>query len=238
MVLHNRKRIFHDTYMQPEMAVGKPDGYKVLDRIRSHWLTTLAHDLAGPLFAARGYTRLALEEREGPLTASRRRYLTSVLENLDRLVTFAQELNDFPAKDGFEFDTVSFRALLQEAAAEIRSDLAEKRMLLTEQFSDGPLATIGDREKLTTAVRGFLLLAVELTGCGGTVNVQAHEENEKIILRFSATRGPEVSRTSAPDVSIPCKLWRLHGGAASISLAPDSEYLVACELPVVRLLEC
>jgi signal transduction histidine kinase len=216
----------------------KLDGYQVIERIRSHWLSTLAHDLAGPLFAARGYTRLALEEKDGPLTASRRRYLTGVLENIDRLVAFAQELSDVPAIDGFEFDTVSFRSLLQQAGAEIRSDLAEKDILLTEQFSDGPLATIGDREKLTLAVRGFLLLAVELTGRGGTVKIQAHEENEKIILRFSATRGPEVSPTSPPDVSTPCKLWRLHGGAASVSLAPDSEYLVACELPVIRLFEC
>jgi signal transduction histidine kinase len=136
-------------------------------------------------------------------------------------------------------NTVSFRTLLQNAAAEIRFDLAEKSILLTEHFSDGPLATIGDREKLTVAVRGFLHLAVELTGRGGTVKVQAHEENQKIILQFSATRGPEVSReTTPPDVSMPCKLWRLHGGAVSVNLAPDSEYLVACELPVIRLFEC
>src|SRR5216683_6428294 len=114
--------------MTPEMALEKTklDGYQVLDRIRSHWLSTLAHDLSGPLFAVRGYTRLALEEKDGPLTASRRRYLTAVLENIDRLVAFAQELNDVPAIDGFEFDTVSVRSLLQQAGAEIRSDLAEK----------------------------------------------------------------------------------------------------------------
>jgi len=223
--------------MTPEMAVEKPklDGYQVLDRIRSHWLATLAHDLSSPLFAARGYTRLALEEKDSPLTESQRRYLTAALENIDRLVTFAQELNDVPAKDGFEFATLSFRTLLQQAAAGIRSELAEKGIQLTEHFSDGPLTTIGDHEKLTAAVRGFFLLAVDICDRGGTIRVEAFEENEKIILRFSATRGAEVSRKSTPDVSMPFKLWRLHGGAASVSLAPDSEYLVVCELPVIRL---
>ena len=226
--------------MTPEMALEKTklDGYQVLDRIRSHWLSTLAHDLSGPLFAVRGYTRLALEEKDSPLTESRRKYLTAVLENIDRLVAFAQELNDAPARDAFKFDTISFRTLLQEAAAGIRFELAEKGILLTEQVADGPLATIGDREKLTAAVRGFLLLAVDITGQGGTIRMQAHEENEKIILRFSSTRGSEVSRQSPRDVSMPCKLWRLHGGAASVSLAPDSEYLVVCELPLIRLVEC
>jgi signal transduction histidine kinase len=227
--------------MKPEMAVEKTklDDYQILDRLRSHWLSTLAHDLSNPLFVARGYTRLALEEKDGQLTPSQRRYLTAVLENIDKLVTLAQELNDIPATHGLEFDTVSFRTLVQQATDEIRSDLAAKSMLLTEHFSEGPLATIGDREKLAVAVRGFLHLAVGLTGRGGTVKIQAHEEDEKIILRFSATRGPEASReASPPDVSTPCKLWRLHGGATSVSLAPDGEYLVACELPVIRLSEC
>src|SRR5882672_10101870 len=100
--------------MKPEKVVEKtkPDPYQVLDRIRSHWLSTLAHDMSGPLFAARGYTRLALEEKDGPLTASRRKYLNAVLENIDRLVALAQELNDFPAKEGLEFGAVSFRTLL------------------------------------------------------------------------------------------------------------------------------
>src|SRR5258708_618920 len=227
--------------MKPETAVAKTklDGYQILDRLRSHWLSTLAHELSSPLFAARGFTRLVLEEKDGPLTPSQRRYLAAVMKNIDRLVTLAHELNDYPATDGFEFDTVSFRALVQQATAEIRSDLAAKGVLLTEHFSDGPLATIGDREKLTVAVQGFLHLAVELTGRGGTIKVQCREENEKIILRVSATHAPEASReASPPDVSIPCKLWRLHGGATSVSLAPDSEYLVASELPLIRLFGC
>ena len=43
--------------MTPEMALEKTklDGYQVLDRIRSHWLSTLAHDLSGPLFAVIGF---------------------------------------------------------------------------------------------------------------------------------------------------------------------------------------
>ena len=109
------------TRMKPEMVVEKTklNGYQILDRLRSHWLSTLAHDLSNPLFVARGYTRLALEEKDSQLTPSQRKYLTAALENIERLVTFAQELNDFPATDGFELDTVSFRTLLQQAADEI-----------------------------------------------------------------------------------------------------------------------
>jgi signal transduction histidine kinase len=227
--------------MKREIVVEKTklDDYQILDRLRSHWLSTLAHDLSNPLFVARGYTRLALEEKDSQLTPSQRKYLTAVLENIDKLVTLAQELNDIPAIHGLEFDTVSFRTLVQQATAEIRSDLAAKSVLLTEYFSEGPMATIGDREKLAVAVRGFLHVAVELTGRGGTIKVQAHEENEKIILRFSATRGPEASLEACqPGVSMPCKLWRLHGGITSVSLVSDNEYLVACELPVIRLFEC
>src|SRR5260370_21462798 len=98
---------FSQRRMKPEIMVErtKLDGYQILDRLRSHWLRTLAHDLSSPLFVARGYTRLALEEKGSPLTPSQRRYLTVVLENIDRLVTLAQELNDIPATAVLPVDT-------------------------------------------------------------------------------------------------------------------------------------
>jgi len=153
----------------------------------SHWLSTLAHDLSGPLFAVRGYTRLALEEKDSPLTESRRRYLTAVLENIDRLVAFAQELNDAPARDAFKFDTISFRTLLQEVAAGIRSSWRKRHPAYR---TVAEWSTFKHRRSRKTDRGGarFSPSGCRYYGQGGTIRMQAHEENEKIILRFSSTR--------------------------------------------------
>jgi signal transduction histidine kinase len=218
------------------------DGSEAFDRMRSHWLSNVIHDLSGVLFAARGYIRMVLEEPNGALPEPQRRYLTASLENVGRLVTLTQELNDFPGKDWFEFDTIAFHNLLKQAVADVRAASLESNVQVIEDFDNGPLSTIGDAGKLALAVKAFLAAAFEFTGPGGTVRVGAHQENEKITVQFSATPRPGTSLDKpSADVSFACKILRLHGGSAFVSTSSKTlteGYLVTCELPVIRLSEC
>jgi signal transduction histidine kinase len=218
------------------------DGSEVFDRMRSHWLSNVIHDLSGALFAARGYLRMVLEEPNGALPEPQRRYLTSSLENVGRLVALTQELNDFPAKDWFEFDTVAFDELLHQAIAEVRAASLESNVQVIEEVDNGLLPTIGDPGKLTSAVKAFLAAAFEFTGPGGTVRVRAREENEKIMVQFVATPRPgRPPDNPSVDLSLACKILRLHGGSAFVGTSAEpltGGYLITCELPVIRLSEC
>ena len=218
------------------------DASEVFDRMRSRWLANVIHDLSGALFAARGYLRMVLEEPNGILPEPHRRYLTSSFENVGRIVTLTQELNDFPAKDWFEFDTIAFHSLLHQAIVEVRSTSLENNVQVIEEVDTGLLPTIGDPGKLTLAVKAFLAAAFEFTGPGGSVGVRAHEENEKIVVQFSATPGPgRLPDKPSIDLSLAFKILRLHGGSAFIGASGEPRaggYLITCELPVIRLSEC
>jgi K+-sensing histidine kinase KdpD len=95
------------------------DGSEVFDQMRSHWLSNVVHDLSGALFAARGYLRMVLEEPDEILSEPQRRYMTASLDNIIRIITLTQELNDFPGREWFEFGTIAFRDLLHQAVADI-----------------------------------------------------------------------------------------------------------------------
>jgi hypothetical protein len=84
----------------------------LLLKIQSNWLSSVIHDLSNPLFAARGYLRMLLEEKNNPLTESQHRYVITALENIERMTALTQQLNDLPGKDGFDLDVVNFRDLL------------------------------------------------------------------------------------------------------------------------------
>jgi signal transduction histidine kinase len=225
--------------MTPGTQEAVIEGSAVLERIRSYWLSNSIHDLSGPSFAARGYLRLVLDEPNGGLTEPQRRYLTAALENIGRLVSLTQELNKFPGKDSFQFELVSFRALLEQAVAEVRPALLERNAQITADMAGGSLSTIGDREKLAFAVRTFVSSSVEFSGCGGSVQVQSREEDDKIVVRVSATRDPASPLDKPPpDLSVAWGILRLHGGSGSASRTSDGRYLVECELPVIRLLVC
>ena len=214
------------------------DGSEVFDRMRSHWLSNVVHDLSGALFAARGYLRMVLEESPGVLSGPQRRYLITSLENVERIITLTQELNDFPEKDWFEFDTIAMRDLLRQSVAEVRAGYPSVQVL--EDLEGGILTTIGDAGKLALAVKILLARAFEFTGSGGTVQITAREEDEKITIRFSASPTRAADGKPSPDVSLACKILRFHGGSAYLPLAGKTlseEYVVTCELPVIRLTE-
>lgn len=204
----------------------------VLERIQESWLSNVVHDFSNPLFTARGYVRLLLEERDGPLSESHRRYLVVVLENISKLVALAQELNDFPAKQGFALEAFSFRELLQQAVAKAAPVLAEKNARLAHNLPNNTLATIGDREKLGQALDSFFSAAVQFSDPGGLVEVYAREDDQRIIVQLSSTGDPATAG-SQPDLSRPCRLWRLHGGSTSINRS-DGRYSMVCDLPVIR----
>ena len=206
----------------------------VLEQIQKCWLSHIVHDFSNPLFTARGYVRLLLEEREGPLTESHRRYLIVVLDNISKLVALAQELNDFPAKQGFALEAFSFRDLLEQAIANAASVLAEKHVRLAHNLPLDTLATIGDREKLGQALDSFLSAAVQLSDPGGVVEVSAREDDQRIIVQVNSTGDPATAG-SPPDLSKPCRLWRLHGGGTSFNRSSEGRYSLVCELPVISV---
>src|SRR5690242_17566532 len=162
------------------------DRFEVLELIRRQWLSTLLHDLSNPLFAARGYLRMVLEEAGGALSEPQHRYVTAILGNISKLVTMVQELQNFPGNDAFEFEVVRLKDLLKEAVAALHTSALEGKIRLAERLSDDPLSTIGDRQKLSQAMYEFLGATIKFASPGGAVEVSAREENEKIVLEFRA----------------------------------------------------
>jgi signal transduction histidine kinase len=223
--------------MRPAQKTGIDDS-EVFDRMRSHWLSNVIHDLSGALFAARGYLRMVLDDSHGVLLEPQRRYLTTSLENVERIIILTQELNDFPGKDWFEFDTIAIPDLLRKSVTEVRAGYPGVQVL--EELEGGPLTTIGDAGKLGLAVKTLLAQAFEFTGSGGTVQITAREEHEKINIKFSASPPGTADGKPSPDVSLACKIFRFHGGSAYLPPAGKTlseEYVVTCELPVIRLTE-
>jgi signal transduction histidine kinase len=208
-------------------------GSQILEQMRECWLSNVIHDFSNPLFSARGYVRLVLEERDGPLPESSRRYLNSVLENIGTLTALARELKDYRANENFELELFSFRDLLLDAISEVVPLSAGDNLNLRQTISNEPLYTIGDRQKLGQALRGFLSAVIQSANRGGQIEVSAGEDDDRITMRLTASGAAPVGGFQ-PDVSAPSRLWRLHGGITSFGNPSGGVYSFICELPVIR----
>jgi signal transduction histidine kinase len=183
---------------------------------------------------------MVLEEKNNPLTESQHHYVITALENIERMTALTQQLNDLPGKDGFDLDVVNFRDLLQGVMEAARSAFPENAAQLKGQISTGGLlSTVGDPQRLAAAVHKLLHTAVEFIEFAGTVQINAREENERIVVEFWATPDrPGTENKSVPDVLEASKIWRLHGGNCFFSQIAEGGCVISCELPVVRIQEC
>lgn len=210
-----------------------------LHRIRERWLSNLAHDLSNPLFAVRGYVRLALDQRNGTLSDSQSRYLTAALDNLDKLAALTLELGTFRQIDELKCGTVNLGPLISGMLPDVRAKLAGKNATVVEEISPASLETAGDAEKLAGSVRELLSTAVEFTEPGGTLRIRASEEKENAVLEAEAVAVlSDRSKDLSARLSNVCKTWRLHGGACSVDKHSSGGWRITCELPLIRPQEC
>jgi len=63
-----------------------------MDQPQSEAIQSLAHDLRTPFISIRGYTKMVLEERVGPVNSTQREYLTIVAENANKAIRLLNEL--------------------------------------------------------------------------------------------------------------------------------------------------
>jgi signal transduction histidine kinase len=223
--------------MAPGIAATKAaiDTAEALDRIQAHWLEHLIHDLSSPLFAARGYLRMALDQRCGSLTPIQRRYLAGALENVDKLADLTRGIRDFPTRaDGLELAPVDIQDLIQQTASDLNAALTEKNVLLVYDTPEESLWTIGDAGKIEVALGSFLSAAITFASCNGVVRIVARQEDDTILVEFSTPCATDVpGGPFSPDLSESCKLWRRLGGDTKLAYSAESGSVIRCEFPVV-----
>lgn len=217
-----------------EVRIDAPAAWQ---RLREHWLSNIIHDIRGPLFAAQGYVKMALED-SSPLEA-RKRYLGSVLDNLARVKDLAAELEALYGEKDFVLDVVCLEELVRQSAEELRSGFPDKNIRLLEGALSGASCTVGNRERLTLAVRCLLTLVVDFTEVGGTVEVDVREEKEKLEILLSTSVGSGAPPPKAiPAATAVLRGLRLHGGVMSVQHTEANIYQFTCELPLIRPSEC
>jgi signal transduction histidine kinase len=158
-----------------------------VDRLKSEFLTTAAHELRTPMASVCGYTELLLmrnysEER-------RRDMLGTIKRQADRIVTIIAELLDLArieSRRGKDFDMK--RLPLRDVVAEVVRDLAPPEGREPPQLSlpdtEGPTWVWADAEKLAQALLNVLSNAYRYSEAPSGVAV-------KLTWR-DAVAGPEV----------------------------------------------
>jgi signal transduction histidine kinase len=210
---------------------------EVLRRMRIHWLSNVMHDMRGPLFAARGYARLILDEQVGSVTVTQRKYLKSVVDNINKVSLAVSQLTHFPTDDTLDLDDFCLRDLLHDTA-QVRKSSSHLRF--EWHIPEQPLYTVGDRAKLASALHKLLGAAYEFALPCGAIAMQASERDDELTVSLRLIRDQETHDDPFPpalpahDLNEPFEVLRLHGGSGSAHCVPGRTCHVTLRLPIIR----
>ncbi|HWN22054.1 MAG TPA: ATP-binding protein, partial [Gaiellaceae bacterium] len=184
-----------------------------LDRARREFIANASHELRTPLFSLGGFLELMTDEDLDEET--RREFLATMREQVDRLAKLATDLLDLSRLDAGRMH-VSWEAVdlgtVAHTLAEEFGLLAERRgQELTVEVEGEPVA-YADELRVLQAGRALVDNALVHTPPGTHVTVRAWPESGRALLSV-ADDGPGVAPESAPHVFD--RFYRVEGDVAS-----------------------
>jgi two-component system sensor histidine kinase HydH len=131
----------------------------------------VAHEIRNPLASLRGLTELL--GRDIPREDSRRRYVETMLESIDRLNHLIEDLLLFSSPRAAATDDLDLASIVAETVALARAGLGERPVLLECRRPADGLMVRGDRDRLIQVLTNIVLNATQATPDGGAVTVRA-----------------------------------------------------------------
>jgi PAS domain S-box-containing protein len=208
-----------------------------VDRMKSEFISTVAHELRTPMTSIKGYTDLILMGSVGEISAMQRQFLTVIKNNADRLSLLVADILDLSRIETGRIQLnrqyVAVRDLIDEVATSLQNQISAKAQTLTIVVED-PLPDVKlDRDRIIQVLTNLLSNANKYTPEGGSITIRAElrghtleiavqdtgygitpQDMERLFTRFFRAANPVVQFVSGTGLGlvIARSLVEMHGG--------------------------
>ncbi len=184
-----------------------------LERARREFIGNASHELRTPLFSLRGFIELLTDEELDEET--RREFLETMREQVDRLARLAEDLLDLTRLDAgrlhIEQQRVDLGELAQDLAAEFRAVAKATEHPLEVLPSEAK--ALGDEERILRIGRALVENALKHTPPGTPVRVRSAETAFRTASLIVEDEGPGIPAEHARHVFD--RFYRVDGARAS-----------------------
>jgi PAS domain S-box-containing protein len=144
-----------------------------VDRLKSEFLSTAAHELRTPMASIFGFTELLMTQEFD--AADQADFLSTIYRQSELMISIINELLDLArieARRGKDFSIadVDVRELLREVCAGFKAP--QGRLSPQAPPANGPLRVRADRKKLTQAISNVISNAYKYSPKGGAVDIE------------------------------------------------------------------
>jgi two-component system sensor histidine kinase GlrK len=174
-----------------------------LDKMKSNFFSTMAHELRTPLSSIKMGISLFVEGREGPITESQKELLLLLKGENERLITLINSLLDLAKMEAgmmaYRFEQKNLTPLIDQVVKEIGPIIEGKKIILESKGTERlPLVKM-DGERILQALRNIIGNAIKFTPEGGRVSVLARTVDQGVEVSVSDT-GPGIPEESLASI--------------------------------------
>jgi len=163
--------------------------FKKLDALKSEFVSTVSHDLRSPLTLIRGYATML--QMVGELNEQQTSYgqkIIASVESMSRLVNNLLDLGRIEAGVGLQLEMVRVNDIIEKVAGGLNLQAAQKHIQLDLEIPDQSIQLIeADPALLQQALHNLVENAIKFTEADGTVSINLHSMEEKIIFEVRDT---------------------------------------------------
>jgi len=170
---------------------------KQLDEIRSHFVSTLSHEVKNPLTVIQEGVALVLDGVLGPVNQKQKNFLAAILENTKRLIRITTDLLDLSKMESGRMrlhqDWVHLEEVARVVSATFKMQVRQRDIALSLETRMKLPQVWADPDKLAMVFTNLISNAIKFTPKGGKVSVALERERKwiKVFVKDTASAIPK-----------------------------------------------
>ena len=182
--------IMEEQYLNPwrelnrELAAAN-EKLKEADRLKNEFVATISHELRTPLNSIIGFTKLILNEIDGPLNELQRTDLTAIYTSSQHLLSLVNDVLDFSkiaaGKMELHKEMLDFREIVVGVMSTTLALVGDKEIELIEEVEEDLPTVYADRVRIRQVILNLMSNAVKFTE-EGSITLRVKRITEEVRL--------------------------------------------------------
>ena len=156
---------------------------KEADRLKNEFVATISHELRTPLNSIIGFTKLILNEIDGPLNELQRTDLTAIYTSSQHLLSLVNDVLDFTkiaaGKMELHREMLDFSEIAVGIMATTLALVGDKNIELVDEVDENLPTVYADRVRIRQVILNLMSNAVKFTE-KGTITLRAKRITEEV----------------------------------------------------------
>jgi len=158
---------------------------KEADRLKNEFVATISHELRTPLNSIIGFTKLILNEIDGPLSELQRTDLTAIYTSSQHLLSLVNDVLDFSkiaaGKMELHKEMLDFREIVVGVMSTTLALVGDKDIELIEEVEEDLPTVYADRVRIRQVILNLMSNAVKFTE-EGSITLRVRRITEEVRL--------------------------------------------------------